>query len=174
MYYNMFIRVGLNGVLCLLRHWAWATEGDRMREFWLRLAHTGWGYGEAAGHRSRGEVPGTAEVGSGVPEPAGRPGPSVPQALGYPGTAGSCGRAENGVGTHGLDLARSHGQKEGNSNWIPQGGVLGLLMAGWLGLVVVTGSTESLVLEIRHCSIGKGLLYGNPWQILMKRDSPWF
>jgi hypothetical protein len=44
------------------------------------------------------------------------------QALGYPGTTRSLRRAENGVGSLGLDLARGQGGKRGeNSDWIPGG-----------------------------------------------------
>ena len=59
-------------------------------------------YGEAVGHCSGGrgaqpEVLGTAKTGSGVPEPARRPGLSGSQAIRNVGSSGSRGRAENKV-----------------------------------------------------------------------------
>jgi hypothetical protein len=64
------------------------------------------GYGEAVGHCSGGrgaqpEVLGTAKTGSGVPEPARRPGLSGAQALGHSGAAGSHRRVENRMGPTG-------------------------------------------------------------------------
>jgi hypothetical protein len=51
-------------------------------------------------------------------------------------------------GTHRLDLARCWREEEGSSRWFPGRGVLGLLVAGWLGLVaVVAGSTKRPSLE---------------------------
>lgn len=101
---------------------------------------------EVKGHcfevgKAQFEVPGLAKAGSGVPEPAGMLGQSSSWALGYPGTTGSWGRAENGVGAHGLELAWGEGLKRGDSGCIPRG-VLGLSIVHWLGLVAVARCTE--------------------------------
>ena len=72
-----------------------------------------------------------------------RPGPSGCQALGHPGTARCHRRAENGVGTRGLDLAQGWGKREspswphGDSPWLDDGGGHGLGLA-----VVMAGSAE--------------------------------
>lgn len=88
----------------------------------------------------------SAGAGLGVPEPARRPTPSGPQALGHPGAARSHRRAESGVGAHRLDLAWGHGAwGKGRAPAGPLGRVLGLTAVAGLsvGLVAaVAGSTE--------------------------------
>lgn len=54
--------------------------------------------------------------------------PSGSQALGHPGVSGSCGRAGNGMGSHGLDLTQCQGGEEGEALVGPVGGVLGLMV----------------------------------------------
>lgn len=56
------------------------------------------------------EVLGTDGAGLGVPEPLRRPVPSGSQDFGHPGISGCHGRAENGVGAHGLDLDQGRGE----------------------------------------------------------------
>lgn len=55
----------------------------------------------------------------GVPEPVKKLVPSGSEALGHPGLPGSCGRAENGVGAHGLDLAQSKGGRGKELRLVP-------------------------------------------------------
>jgi hypothetical protein len=95
------------GVLRLVHHRAWASQGDRTRESDSTL--TTWLLGgcrpveQPKEHRSgvqgaQSEVPMTTGVGLGIPRPAGNWGPSGSQALGHPGTTESYRRAENEVG----------------------------------------------------------------------------
>ena len=68
-----------------------------------------------------------SELARASPRPAWRPRPSGSQALGYPGTAGCCGRAENGVEAQGLDLAGGRRGKRGKLRPCPtERRVLGL------------------------------------------------
>lgn len=102
---------------------------------------------EAEGHCFRGgEV--QSEVPSlGIPGPAGRPGPSLSQALKYTGAAG-CPRGENRVGAHRLDLAwgrqglggrgESFSWSRGEWLWFGSG-----LTWSWLGLCCVWELTEA-------------------------------
>lgn len=104
------------------------------------------GHREAPGHHPGvGKHRYRSAGAGGVPGPARRPELSGSQALGHLGTAGSYGRAENGVGACGLDLARGQDGERGRALAGPSVTVLGLtVVAGLsLGLVVaMAGSTE--------------------------------
>lgn len=87
---------------------------------------------------------GQPELAQGVPRPVKRPGPWSSQALGYPGSTGSPGRAENGIWAHGLG---------GGHGW---------------------GHREAFYGRLDSCSVDKTLFHDSPQQIPMKRDSLWF
>jgi hypothetical protein len=114
------------------------------------------GLGGSGNGKPQDTVPGVGELSLrsrdswswlGVPGPAGRPGLSGSHALGHPGTSGCLRRAENRVGGRQAGSSRGPSGKEGSSVWVLQRGVLALLAGGWLGLVVVAGSTERPCME---------------------------
>ena len=91
----------------------WVKMGSRV------CSATGLGWRAAQGHNSGGgELQSESWSRLRVPRPVRRPrlGLSGSQAHRHPGTYGSLGKAENGVGTCGLDLARGQGEK-GSSSW---------------------------------------------------------
>jgi hypothetical protein len=85
----------------------------------------------------------TAGAGSGGPRACDEAGAGS-QALGHPGTAGSCGTAENRVKTHGLDLSWGRGGEKEGALAHPTGGNSRLEGSYRLrlGLVAIVRSTE--------------------------------
>ena len=74
--------------------------------------------------------------------PARQPGSSSSQALGHPGTAESCGKVENGVVAHRLDLAQRQREKEHSAGWVGGGESPWLVwQAAWL-VETMAGSAE--------------------------------
>jgi hypothetical protein len=88
------------------------------------------------------EVLGTARADSGVPGPVRKLGHLVLRFLGTLNDTGCHRRAENGVGTHGLDLAWAKGEKQGELRL--GGEALACSVGHWLGLVgAIAGRDET-------------------------------
>jgi hypothetical protein len=84
-------------------------------------------------------------------------------------------RAENGVGACRLDLAWGGGWGRRELWLVPWWGFL-VWRWQWAGLGGSHGwgCREAFYGRLDCSSVGKGLLHASPWQILMKRGSPWF
>jgi hypothetical protein len=119
-------------------------------------------------------TPGVGEcipgAGSRVLGSAGRPGPSGSQALGHPGIAGCCRRAENGVGACRLDLAWGQREDQEELRLGPTGTEsLACQQLAWLG------SRGWGHRETFHRRLDGWLFKGKPSPLLpMKRGRPWF
>ena len=139
------------------------------------VARQVWGHREAPGHCSGvGKYSlkhGTARAGSGVPRPATRLGPSGSQALGHLATE----ELRMEWGPTGW-IWPGAVEKEGCSSW-SLGESPWLVSSSWLGRDGGCGweHREAFYRRLDSGSVGgKGLLHGSPWQIPMKRGSPWF
>ena len=111
-----------------------------------------------------------------VPGPEKRLEPWSSQILGHSSTSANRGRSENRIWACGMELALGCAWERGEL-WL---GHLGRResLACWAGILTWwrpwLGALRGLLREISGGSLGKGLFHCSPWQIPMKRDSPWF